>query len=473
MSYNAKKLLKQGLLALPVVASLSGCGGGDGGSTTSATTAVTEIEPSARVVGDAVKGVIQQGLVTANRLVVDGEGRYQVDKLIARPVRTDERGRYELQLQGEASGWALVTLTADDKTRMTCDVVPHCEIANGDVIPFGGTFALDSGFSMSGAGDLSTGVVYLTPLTQLAVSIAERGKDGLSAEALKAAYHDVEGQFGLSSGSLLLPPLDLTRLEESPDISADAIQIALTNAAFLALVNGSPKWKSINDVLTDMSAQISSTGGLESLGGSEDLSVGGIVEASAVQAMEMRKTVQSRIVDQKLAVVTQRNLTQFEKIADAQLHKPDRDDASTDDDAAENTWADKGSRNGSQQPAGNPTAAGPGAKLGGKGNRGVVEPNYAAAEGPVAANAARLSWRAPFMRENGDSMRMGELSGYEIAYGLSEKALDNILPIADAYAWQAEIQGLTNGSWYFSIRSIDTDGNKSHWSEVVSKVVSI
>lgn len=473
MSYNAKKLLKQGILSLPVVALLSGCGGSDGSASTTAAAVDAGSEPSVRITGDAVKGVIRQGVVTANRLVVDKAGRYQTDKLVAKPVRTDDQGKYELRLRGKANGWALVTLTADDRTRMTCDVAPHCVIANGEIVPFGGTFALDSGFTLSGAGDLSTGIVYLTPLTQLAVGVAERGEEGLSAEALKAAYRDVEDWFGLRSGSLLLPPLDLTRLDETPDITADAIQLALANAAFLALVNESPKWDSITDVLTDLSVQVSLTGGLEAMGSGVDLSVAGIVEASAVQAMELRKTVQSSIVDQKLAVVTQRNLKQFEKIAEAQVRNPERDDPFADSDTGEDSWADAGSGNDTKQPGRDMAAADPGTPVGGESGGNVVEQSTPDADNFVAANVARLSWRAPLMRENGDSMRMGELSGYEIAYGLSEEALDNVLSIADAYAWETDIEDLTNGSWYFSIRSIDTDGNKSRWSEVVSKVVSI
>lgn len=475
MSYDAKKLLKQGLLTLPLVALLSGCGGleekSDSASSSHAGAGGNEM---VRVTGGAVKGVIQQGLVTAHRLVPDSHGVYQVERIITRSVRTDNRGKFDLKLRGKASGWALVELKADDRTRMTCDVVPHCDIAGAAPVAFGETFPLDSNFTLRGAVDLSKGSVYLTPLSQLAVGLAERSPTGLSEEALGAAYSNVEGWFGLSAGALALPPPDLTQLDQDTRVSADAIQLAVINAAFLAVVNDDPNWGSITDVLNGMMGQIAATGTLETVGRGDSLSLSDLTATAAIQASELQATVDSSLMSQKLAIVTQRNRKQFETIANGYLDDLDSTDGLADSGRDSDSVADNGSVGGTtggfDRTSGDSsiapsTGSGSGSVIGGG--------SYDPVSDLIAANAARLSWQAPFVRENGDSISMGELAGYEILYGMSPEALDKTLAIGDASIDKVVIDDLSSGNWYFAIRSIDTDGNKSRLSDVVNKTISI
>lgn len=471
MSYSAKKLLKQGLLTLPVVVMLSGCGMDDKSvSSQSAGDTVTVGEAKVRVAGSAVKGVIQQGLVTANRLVADSAGYFQVDRLAAKPVRTDNDGHYELRMRGKAEGWAIVQLQADSSTRMTCDVLPHCEQVGAEPVPFGGSFVLDSNFTLRGAGDLANGVIYLTPLTQLAVGIAERSANGLSAEALNTAYQDVETWFGLSAGALRLAPPDLTKLDQTLDASADAIQLAVLNAAFLALVNDDPKWGSITDVLNDMMSQVALNGRLDILGTGDNLSLSDIVDASAMQASELQLTVQSSTMSQKLAIVAHRNYQRFKTLADVY--------------SGENGGIADSDGTGSESPTDGTTGDGGGeTTVGGTDPVTPVDSVDPVAQEPipepvdpvdlVPANAALLTWQAPFTRENGDSLSMGEIAGYEIGYGTSADLLNQTLAIGEASTDTMLINDLAQGSWYFAIRTIDVDGNRSRWSDVVSKTIGI
>lgn len=84
--------------------------------------------------------------------------------------------------------------------------------------------------------------------------------------------------------------------------------------------------------------------------------------------------------------------------------------------------------------------------------------------------SVRLSWTAPLTRINGSSLALSEIESFEISYGNSPEALDQTLAVPGDQT-SLEISDLASGTWYFSIRVIDTDGLKSEPSEVVSKTI--
>jgi len=434
---------------------LSGCGldiSTDDSSTTAQTVGTSE--PTVQIAGSAMKGVIQQGLVVANRLVADKDGAYAPQRQAAKPVRTAVDGTYEWQLRGKAEGWALVELQADGSTRMICDVVPQCDQAGASPVAFGQPMALDSNFSLRGAGDLSMETVNLTPLTHLAVTLAERSDTGLSPSALSTAYTTVEGWFGLPAGALRLAPPDLTQLDDMTGVTADAIQVAIANAAFLALVNDNAQWTSISDVLSNLTAQVSATGQISVTGDGTNVALADLLGAAALQASELQATLDSSIISQKLAVVQNRNVQHFQTIADVNADSGTTvgDTGGTTEDPTSGTTsggtvADSGTQT-SEPPATEPTP-----------------------EVTIPANAALLSWTAPLTRENGESLAMGEIAGFEVVYGTSAENLDNSLAIGDASVDELLVDELTEGTWYFAIRTLDTDGNRSRLSEVVYKQI--
>lgn len=440
---------------VPAVVLLAGCGSGGSGSDSEAAAQSQANgntgEPVVKVAGAAVKGIIQQGMVTANRLIADKDGTYSLDRLAAKTVRTAEDGSYELQLRGKADGWALVELRTDQQTRMVCDVLPGCDQAGGGTIVFGQTLSLDSEFSLRGAGDLISETVYLTPLTHLAVAVAERNPQGLSPDALAGAYTTVENWFGLSAGALHLSPPDLTQLDQLNDVSADALQVAIANAAFLALVNDNPQWSTISHVLSDMTTQIADTGQIQITGDGESLALSDLVAASALQASELQLVVDSSIISQKLAVVENRNVQRFKTIAGV-YDESDTSLAGSGDTTSGTDGAIDGGDGSGADTSGDTTDSG---------STGTAIP----------ADAALLSWTAPLTRENGDSLSMGEIAGYEVVYGTSADTMDQSLAIGDASVDELLVDQLSEGTWYFAMRTLDTDGNRSQLSEVVYKQI--
>ncbi|MBD3639977.1 MAG: hypothetical protein HUJ18_03190 [Marinobacter sp.] len=476
MSYCGKKSSKQGLLILSASVLLSGCFK-DMTASDSNTVAQSQ-EPGVEVAGAAMKGVIQQGLVTANRLLADKDGYYAPDRLAAKPVLTADDGSYDLRLRGKADGWALVELQADGSTRMICDVVPRCDQTGAKAVAFGQPMPLDSQFSLRGAGDLTMETVHLTPLTHLAVTLAERSANGLSPEALSAAYQAVEGWFGLSAGALRLAPPDLTRLDDLGSISADALQVAITNAAFLALVNDSTRWNTISEVLNNLTAQIATNGRIDIMGDGVNVALADLVSAAALQSSELQATVESSVISQKLVVVEYRNVQRFKTIADVYSDSDtavaDSGDSTT---GSEGTTGSGGSDSTTDTTSGTAEGSAEGQVADSTDTAGTdssgdtVADTGTVQEPTIPANAALLSWTAPLTRENGESLSMGEIAGFEVVYGTNPDNLDQSLAIGDASVDEILVDELTAGTWYFAMRTLDTDGNRSRLSEVVYKQI--
>jgi len=71
-----------------------------------------------------------------------------------------------------------------------------------------------------------------------------------------------------------------------------------------------------------------------------------------------------------------------------------------------------------------------------------------------------LSWTAPFMRENGEALTMGDISGYEIvteSSALQQGAIS--VPTADITTHTFE--NLTPANYAFSIYTFDNENNRS------------
>jgi len=470
---------------LPAAVLLSGCGLDISGDEDATTQSSTTAEPTVQVAGAAMKGVIQQGLVVANRLIADKDGYYAPQRQAAKPVLTADDGSYEWQLRGKAEGWALVELTADGGTRMICDVVPQCDQAGGESVAFGQTMPLDSSFSLRGAGDLRMETVNLTPLTHLAVTLAERSGDGLSPVSISGAYSTVENWFGLPAGALRLTPPDLTNLDEMTGVSADAIQVAIANAAFLGLVNDNAQWDSISDVLADVSSQVSATGQISVMGDGTNVALADLVTAAALQSSELQNVVDSSVISQRLAVVQHRNVQRFKTIADV---NEESDTSVVDSGSTTDTSTDTSAGATEEQVADTtePDTSGDVASGGdttadtttdetvadsGTGTETTETVTETTPESTVPANAALLSWTAPLTRENGESLAMGEIAGFEVVYGTSAENLDQSLAIGDASVDELLVDELAEGTWYFAIRTLDTDGNRSRLSEVVYKQI--
>jgi hypothetical protein len=72
-----------------------------------------------------------------------------------------------------------------------------------------------------------------------------------------------------------------------------------------------------------------------------------------------------------------------------------------------------------------------------------------------------LNWSAP--RLNTDGSALTDLSGYRVYYGSASRRYSNSVRVG-ASATSAVIDGLSAGTWYFAIKSINTDGVASDFS---------
>ncbi|MBL4940955.1 MAG: hypothetical protein JKY81_04755 [Colwellia sp.] len=76
-----------------------------------------------------------------------------------------------------------------------------------------------------------------------------------------------------------------------------------------------------------------------------------------------------------------------------------------------------------------------------------------------------MSWDAPTERENGTTLRADEIDHYVISYwrkGDSEQFIT-----VSGNNQESVIDELSKGTWLFRVMTVDTDGLKSDWFELV------
>jgi hypothetical protein len=83
-------------------------------------------------------------------------------------------------------------------------------------------------------------------------------------------------------------------------------------------------------------------------------------------------------------------------------------------------------------------------------NIAVVEP---------ATGSAELVWEAPSL--NVDGSPLTDLAGYVIRYGRSASTLDRSVRIDNAGTTRYLIENLSEGTWYFSLSSLNSSGAES------------
>jgi hypothetical protein len=77
----------------------------------------------------------------------------------------------------------------------------------------------------------------------------------------------------------------------------------------------------------------------------------------------------------------------------------------------------------------------------------------------VTPGTAELTWTRPTKNEDGSTL--GNLAGYKVRYGLSASSLTQVVDVAGAAVTSASIEGLSTGTWYFSIASYTSTGVES------------
>ena len=87
----------------------------------------------------------------------------------------------------------------------------------------------------------------------------------------------------------------------------------------------------------------------------------------------------------------------------------------------------------------------------------------------VPPNSARLAWDPPTTNEDGTPLT--DLKGYKLFYGPSPGNYTHSLDINDPAATSFQVDNLPSGTWYFSLKAVDTAGNQSRFSNEAAKTI--
>ena len=104
---------------------------------------------------------------------------------------------------------------------------------------------------------------------------------------------------------------------------------------------------------------------------------------------------------------------------------------------------------------------------------GVIEaalPTFSITVSPPAIGSATLSWAPPDTNEDGSALT--DLSGYVIRYGKTSGALDQTIELNSPGITTVVVEDLTEGTWYFSMASVNSTGVESRPTGSVSKTIS-
>jgi len=88
---------------------------------------------------------------------------------------------------------------------------------------------------------------------------------------------------------------------------------------------------------------------------------------------------------------------------------------------------------------------------------------------PATTGSAELAWSAPTKNEDGSALT--NLAGYKVRYGQSAGVLSQVRDIATAATTRVTIEGLSAGTWYFTVASYTNAGVESAPTGAVSKSI--
>ena len=83
---------------------------------------------------------------------------------------------------------------------------------------------------------------------------------------------------------------------------------------------------------------------------------------------------------------------------------------------------------------------------------------------------ATLSWDAPTTTTSGAALQ--DLAGYRIYYGLKAEDLTQTVQLAGVGLQTYMIENLGQGTWYFAVRAVTSQGVESALSNIVSKTIN-
>ena len=88
---------------------------------------------------------------------------------------------------------------------------------------------------------------------------------------------------------------------------------------------------------------------------------------------------------------------------------------------------------------------------------------------PASSGIAELTWTAPTQNEDGTALT--NLGGYKVRYGQAPGTLSEVRDIANPATTSVTIEGLSSGTWYFTVASYTNAGVESVPTGAVSKTI--
>jgi hypothetical protein len=90
-------------------------------------------------------------------------------------------------------------------------------------------------------------------------------------------------------------------------------------------------------------------------------------------------------------------------------------------------------------------------------------------QAPAGTYAAMVTWTPPSL--NTDGSALADATGYRVDYGDSPTNLTLSLSVAGASSTSATLTGLSAGTYYFAVTTLNTAGLASSRSQVVSRAL--
>jgi hypothetical protein len=84
--------------------------------------------------------------------------------------------------------------------------------------------------------------------------------------------------------------------------------------------------------------------------------------------------------------------------------------------------------------------------------------------------SANVSWTIP--TTNTDGSTLTDLKGFNVHYGTSQSSLTQTMAVSSATATSATVAALASGTWYFSVRAVNSKQVESPDSNVASKTIT-
>jgi hypothetical protein len=94
--------------------------------------------------------------------------------------------------------------------------------------------------------------------------------------------------------------------------------------------------------------------------------------------------------------------------------------------------------------------------------------SFSQATPQATKDSITLTWSAPMKREDGSLLSPSELSGYQIYYTVEETGESIMVEIDDISTTQYEFRDLAPGNYFFAITAVDSKGEISELSDMVT-----